>query len=111
MPVIRKAATAGSLAIALATASLLATPAVGATQEAPIEVRTNDLDLASESGQRKLDVRLKIAARRVCGKAADPKELRDVAKCRAQAIAEVADDRESAIAASRRPHNQLASVR
>jgi len=56
-----------SFALALA-AVVVAVPAAAAEEQPPrIAVHYNDLDLTSEAGQKRLDVRLERAAREVCG--------------------------------------------
>ena len=60
-------------------------------------VKTADLDLASQNGQRKLDRRVAQAAREVCGTPSDvdlvgQNKARD---CREEAIAEAASERDA----------------
>ena len=55
-----------SLALAFA-AAVLAVPALAADEAPSVGVRYGDLDLASASGQRQLDLRLERAVREVCG--------------------------------------------
>ena len=71
-----KSAIKIALASALiTTAAIKAAPALaqqpGATEANISRVWTGDLDLRSESGQRKLELRLVRAARDVCGSASD----------------------------------------
>ena len=56
---------------AIRAAPALAEPASSDVQTYVSYVKTADLDLASESGQRTLDRRLAQAAREVCGTASD----------------------------------------
>lgn len=54
-----------SLAVALVAAAL-AMPAAAAEEHRTARVHYGDLDLATEAGQRQLDIRLERAARGVC---------------------------------------------
>lgn len=67
-------------------------------------VRTADLDLGTESGQRKLDHRLANAAREVCGEASDVDVAgkNEVRRCRDETLAKVKSQRDSMFAAARR---------
>lgn len=73
-------------------------PAAGATNVRLVQ--TADLDLGSGSGQRKLDRRLAIAAREVCGTASDLDiEGRNaVRKCRDETLARARARRDSVVA-------------
>lgn len=91
-------------------ATLLAFTAAPALAEPPAPVSSTvqvaDLDLSSTAGQRKLDRRLAIAAREVCG-TASPSDLvgqNDATRCLKATLARVASDRNQRIAeASNRP--------
>ena len=66
-------------------------------------VRTADLDLSNDTGQRELDRRIVQAAREVCG---DPSDVdlegkNAVRHCREQTIAQAAAQREQLLAAAR----------
>lgn len=78
---------------ALATAALIKAFPASAEQSETVTsvVRTADLDLSSESGQRFLDQRIAIAARLVCAgiSPADLKGLNDEPKCRESVRAQV----------------------
>jgi UrcA family protein len=87
-----------ALKIALAsalitTAAIKAAPALaqqpGATEPNISRVQTADLDLRSEAGQHKLELRLARAAREVCGIASDADVVgkNEVRKCRADTFA------------------------
>lgn len=67
-------------------------------------VRTADLDLATQAGQRKLRQRLARAARQVCGAASDSdlKGKKQVRKCRDAAIARASVQRDELLAAAGR---------
>ena len=66
-------------------------------------VRTADLDLSSDAGQRELDRRIVQAARDVCGEASnvDLEGKNEVRQCREETIAEAASQREQLLAAAR----------
>jgi UrcA family protein len=92
------------LGSALVTAALI--KGVPALAETPTHtnvsvVRTADLDLSSQSGQRQLDRRLVIAAGEVCGDASDVdlKGLNDARRCRAEVLAAARTKAESILAA------------
>lgn len=99
-----------ALASALITAGAIkAAPAFA--QTAPLEgevqvslVRTADLDLRSEAGQRELDQRLARAAREVCGEAsnADLVGQNDVRQCRDDVLAKAHAQRDQLFAAADR---------
>ncbi len=96
-------------------ATLLAFTATPALAEPPqyvsSTVQVADLDLSTDAGQRKLDRRLTIAAREVCG-TASPIDLvgqNDVLKCRQDALASVAADRDQRIAAASSQPIEVAS--
>ena len=67
-------------------------------------VKTADIDLDSEAGQRQLDRRLAQAAREVCGTASetDVEGKNDVRKCRDETLARAAADKQAALAAADR---------
>ena len=78
---------------ALCAASLLLPAAASANPFAAdsAKIRTDDLDLGTASGQRRLDIRLSEAAADVCGRHMDliHNVLKDQARaCQAQVIAE-----------------------
>lgn len=99
-----------ALASALITAGAIkAAPALAETPAPDAQtyvsyVHTSDLDLGSNAGQRVLGQRLSQAAREVCGTASDfdLEGKNAVRKCRDEAIARAADQREAALAASKR---------
>lgn len=65
-----------------------------------VDVRTADLDLASEDGQRRLDTRLWRAARQVCTMTSlrDLAESRLTDRCRADTLARARAGRQGVIA-------------
>ena len=67
-------------------------------------VRTADLDLRSAEGQRKLDKRLSIAAREVCGTASDVdvEGKNAVRKCRDETLAVARSQRDAVLAETTR---------
>jgi len=83
--------------------ALLPTPAM-AEPPAPATsiVRTADLDLASQAGQRALDRRLSLAISDVCGKAsdADLAGQNEVRRCRVATREQVASQVDQRIAAA-----------
>ncbi len=96
------------LTSALITAlALKAAPALA--QEAPAGetyvaiVKTADINLGSEAGQRQLDRRLAQAARDVCGTASDTdlKGKNEVRACRDETLSRVQADKQSVLAAGR----------
>jgi UrcA family protein len=99
-----------ALASALITAgAITAAPAFGQTPAGEAQthvslVRTADLDLGSESGQRQFQRRLAQAAREVCGTAsdADLAGKNDVRKCREAAVARASAQSDEVLAAARR---------
>ena len=96
-------------ALVVAAALIGAAPAVAqvdADQVESIEVRIGDLDLTRASDAARLDRRLAMAVRRVCGppEAASLDAYRAVAVCREEAAARVAPQRDTAIAEARRGH-------
>ena len=97
------------LASALVTAlAIKAAPAMA--QEAPAGetyvaiVKTADINLTSEVGQRQLDRRLAQAAREVCGIASDTdvEGKNEVRKCRDETLARATADKQSVLAAANR---------
>lgn len=91
-----------ALMLALLPAPALAAPPAPATSI----VRTADLDLASESGERALDRRLSIAIAEVCGAAsdADLAGQNEVRRCRVATRQRVQSDHDAVLAsASARP--------
>ena len=89
----------------ITTAAIKAAPAIAqepaATETNISRVRTADLDLGSETGQRKLELRLARAAREVCGTASDVDVVgkNAVRKCRDETLAKARAQSESALAA------------
>ena len=77
----------------ITTAAIKAAPAIaqepGGTEPNISRVWTGDLDLRSEAGQRKLELRLVRAAREVCGTASDADVVgkNEVRKCRDETLA------------------------
>jgi len=67
-------------------------------------VRTADLDLSTAKGERVLEHRLAVAAREVCGAAADVdlEGRNDVRKCRADVLARAHEQRDALLAAANR---------
>ena len=67
-------------------------------------VRTADLDLRSAEGQRKLDHRLAVAAREVCGTASDVdvEGKNEVRKCRDETLALARSQRDAVLAEANR---------
>ncbi|MFL6830361.1 MAG: UrcA family protein [Sphingomicrobium sp.] len=97
------------IASALITAAgLKAVPALAETispsDVAVSFVHTADLDLATDTGRRVLDVRLAHAAREVCGTASDVDLAgkNEARKCRDEVLARAHADRDSLLAAAGR---------
>jgi UrcA family protein len=96
-----------AFASALITAGVLrAEAALAETPSGNVEtyvsyVKTADLDLSSEGGQRTLDRRVAQAAREVCGTPSDADLVgqNKARECREDAIAKVTGEREALIAA------------
>ena len=88
---------------AIRAAPALAEPASGEVQTYVSYVKTADLDLASQSGQRTLDRRVAQAAREVCGTPSDVDLVgqNNARDCRADAIAKATGEREALLAAKR----------
>jgi UrcA family protein len=104
-----KSAITIALASALiTTAAIKAAPALaqqpGGTEANISRVWTGDLDLRSEAGRSKLELRLARAAREVCGTAsdADVAGKNDVRKCRDEALARATDNQAALLAAASR---------
>lgn len=96
----------------LATALLLATPALAADpDQMAVAVYANDLDLASVEGVATLDRRLDDAARQICGRmpGRDFTMQRVVAACREQALASARGRADTMIASARGGQSQLAA--
>ena len=99
-----------AFASALITAGALrAEAALAETRSGNVEtyvsyVKTADLDLASEGGQRTLDRRVAQAAREVCGTPSDIDLVgqNKARECRADAVAKAAADRDAVLAAAKR---------
>jgi UrcA family protein len=99
-----------ALASAVLTAGAIkAAPAFGQTPAGEAEtyvslVRTADLDLRTDGGQRQLNQRVARAAREVCGTASDA-DLRSknaIRACREDAIARASSQRDEILAAVER---------
>ena len=98
------------LASALITAGALrAAPALAESPSANFETRvsyvsTADLDLSSQAGQRKLDLRIAQAAREVCGKPSDADLVGQnrARECRQDVIARASGERDALLAAAGR---------
>ncbi len=93
-------------ALALIASAATVTPTVAAAVEAETVtsiVRTADLDLSNDAGQRELDRRIVQAAREVCGDASDVDlEGKNAARqCRADTIAQASSQREQLLAAAK----------
>ena len=93
-------------ALAIVASAATLTPTAGQALEpvtATSIVRTADLDLSSDSGQRELDRRIVQAAREVCGEASNVDlEGKNAARaCREEAVAAVDSQREQLLAAAR----------
>lgn len=96
-----------ALASALVTAALIfagplkAQSVPNETQTYVSVVDTSDLDLGSAAGERKLEQRLAIAAREVCGSASDVdlKGKKAVRACRQEAVANALEQRQERVAA------------
>ncbi len=93
-------------ALALIASAITVTPTVAQAFE-PVTVtsivRTADLDLSNDSGQRELDRRIVRAAREVCGGASnvDLEGGNAVRQCREDTIALATSQREQLLAAAR----------
>ena len=89
---------------AIRAAPALAEPASGEVQTYVSYVKTADLDLASQSGQRTLDRRVAQAAREVCGTPSDVDLVgqNNARECRADAIAKATGEREALLSAAKR---------
>lgn len=78
---------ARTLAAIGASALLLATPAAAQYETLSVNIRTGDLDLSTEAGQKQLDRRVFKAMGRICGelpRSLDQQEAH--AKCRSEVI-------------------------
>lgn len=89
---------------AIKAAPALAEPISAEAQTYVSYVKTSDLNLSSEGGQRALDRRLAQAAREVCGtpSVADLVGQNKARDCRADAIARATAQKEDAFAAAKR---------
>jgi UrcA family protein len=88
---------------ALAAAAFVIVPTAAqepVSADRTVAVRHADLDLASRAGVAALDRRIQAAVREACGTAsdADVRGKNQVQQCRADTLASVAAQRESAIA-------------
>ena len=89
----------------ITTGAIKAAPALaqqpGGTEPNISRVQTADLDLTSEVGQHKLELRLARAARDVCGTASDADVVgkNEVRKCRADTFAKARGQGETLAAA------------
>ena len=93
-------------ALALMASAATVTPTVASAFEPETVtsiVRTADLDLSNEAGQRELDRRIVQAAREVCGEPSDVDlEGKNVVRqCRADTIAQASSQREQLLAAAK----------
>ena len=92
-------------ALALIASAAIVTPTVAEAEPvtATSTVRTADLDLSSDRGQRELDRRIVQAAREVCGDASDTdlEGKNEARQCREETIAQAASRREQLLAAAR----------
>lgn len=91
------------LTLLVAASAALAQPTItvaGHARYPSVDVRTADLDLASEDGQRRLDARLWRAARQVCTmtQLRDLSESRFTDRCRADTLARARAARQAVIA-------------
>jgi UrcA family protein len=99
-----------ALASALITAGAIkAAPALAETPSGEVQtyvsyVKTADLDLSSQSGQRTLDRRVAQAAREVCGIPSDVDLVgqNKARECREDAIAKATGERDALLAAAKR---------
>jgi UrcA family protein len=93
--------TAGALR---AEAALAETPS-GNVETYVSYVKTADLDLASEGGQRTFERRVAQAAREVCGVPSDADLVgqNKARECREDAIAKASSERDAVLAAKRGP--------
>jgi UrcA family protein len=99
--------------IALATAVLAASPAAFAASPPSVQVRLNDLDLASPTGHAALMGRVHQAAAAVCGGDEAHRSLGDQQQyliCRSETIANAMPQLHAIMAAAERPE-QYAMVR
>jgi len=93
-------------ALALIASAATVTPTVAHAFEpvtATSIIRTADLDLSNDTGQRELERRIVQAAREVCGEASnvDLEGRNAVRQCRDETIALAASQREQLLAAAR----------
>ena len=89
---------------ALRAAPALAEPASSEVQTYVSYVKTADLDLSSQGGQRTLDRRVAQAAREVCGTPSDVDLVgqNKARECREDAIAKASSERDAMLAAAKR---------
>jgi len=89
---------------AIRAAPALAEPASGEFQTYVSYVKTADLDLSSEGGQRTLDRRVSQAAREVCGIPSDVDLVgqNKARECREEAVAKATGERDALLAAAKR---------
>ena len=89
---------------AIRAAPALAEPASGEFQTYVSYVKTADLDLSSEGGQRTLDRRVSQAAREVCGIPSDVDLVgqNKARECRVEAVAKATGERDALLAAAKR---------
>lgn len=99
------------ITLAMATASTAAAPALSVPGEVSARVSVADLDLTTRAGVAELDRRIHRAAARICiaNRPRTPIEMRAEARCRMEAIAGAAQQRERAIAAARAERMELAA--
>jgi UrcA family protein len=91
--------TMSIIALTLMTAAIAVVP-TGSEQPRKVVVQYGDLNLASDEGRDVLDKRLDRAVKIVCGRAfGEPLYIKmAVRKCQAQTLADVAPQRDLAIA-------------
>lgn len=96
------------LTLAAATLAILATPVAG--RDLPtVSINISDLDLNTEAGQRKLDERIDITARRICRSGGfDHGARKAEAECRLAVKMKIAPDVKLAIANARQ--ERLATI-
>ena len=89
---------------AIRAAPALAEPASGEFQTYVSYVKTADLDLSSDGGQRTLDRRVAQAAREVCGIPSDVDLVgqNKARECRVEAVAQATGERDALLAAAKR---------
>ena len=80
---------ARTLSAVAASALLLATPAVAQTDSVSVTIKTADLNLASNSGQARLERRVRRAAHEICGRSPGGLNADQLfAECRADVVSD-----------------------